>query len=86
MKEIEVTITSKVLSRSYRIKLEDEFADVLKKELALMTDSYNNLDAKDLLNAFVKKSYEKFVQTKELNAILENLKEKRWKKALDSIQ
>lgn len=77
MKEIEVTITSKVLSRSYRIKLEDEFADVLKKELALMTDSYNNLDAKDLLNAFVKKSYEKFVQTKELNAILENLKEKR---------
>lgn len=77
MKEIEVTITSKVLSRSYKIKVDEEFATTLQKELAMMSDGGNNLDAKDLLNAFVKKSYEKFIQTKELNAILEELKEKK---------
>ncbi|NLK66636.1 MAG: hypothetical protein GX282_04080 [Campylobacteraceae bacterium] len=77
MKEIKVTITSKVLSRSYTIKVDDEFALVLERELASITDSYNNLDAKDLLNAFVKKSYEKFQQTKELDLLLQELKGKK---------
>lgn len=80
MKTIEVNLTSKSISRSYKIKVEDEFALVLSKEFAMMSDGNNDLDAKDLLSAFVKKSYEKYMQTKELNKILEELKGKEYEK------
>ncbi|NLY04182.1 MAG: hypothetical protein GXZ15_05015 [Campylobacter sp.] len=75
MKELEVYITSRSLSRSYKITVEDEFADILKKELDGIVDQNKNLDAKDLLLAFVKKSYEKYMQTKEINEILLRIEE-----------
>ena len=80
MKTIEVNLTSKSISRSYKIKVDDEFALVLSKEFAMMSDGNNDLDAKDLLSAFVKKSNEKYMQTKELNKILEELKGKEYEK------
>lgn len=50
-------------------------------ELEDIVDHNKNLDAKDLLGAFVKKSYEKYLQTKGINEILleiEEIKRKRW--------
>lgn len=75
MKELEVYITSRSLSRSYKITVEDEFAPVLRAELEGILDHNNNLDAKDLLGAFVKKSYEKYLQTKGINEILLEIEE-----------
>ncbi|QKF65165.1 hypothetical protein [Campylobacter corcagiensis] len=75
MKELEVYITSRSLSRSYKITVEDDFAQILKEELQGIVDHNNNLDAKDLLGAFVKKSYEKYLQTKGINEILLEIEE-----------
>lgn len=77
MKELEVYITSRSLSRSYKITVEDDFAPILREELQGIVDHNNNLDAKDLLGAFVKKSYEKYLQTKGINEILLEIEEMR---------
>ncbi|WP_297574761.1 hypothetical protein [uncultured Campylobacter sp.] len=75
MKTLEVTITSKSLSKSYKIRLDDNFAEYFKEELAIIVDRNNFLDAKDLLNAYVKKSYESFMQAKELEKLIAQIKE-----------
>ncbi|CZE47587.1 hypothetical protein [Campylobacter geochelonis] len=73
MKELEVHITSKSLFRSYNINLDDEFAVTFEKELNLLMDSTKSIDAKDLLKAFVQKSYESYERTKELKELIEKL-------------
>ncbi|PSM51486.1 hypothetical protein CBLAS_1339 [Campylobacter blaseri] len=73
MKEIKVNITSRSLSRSYNISLDDEFAIFFERELNLITDRNKNLDAKDLLYAFVEKSYENYMQNKEINELFKKL-------------
>lgn len=75
MKELEVQITNRSLSRSYKITVEDDFAPILTAELEDIVDHNKNLDAKDLLGAFVKKSYEKYLQTKGINEILLEIEE-----------
>ncbi|MCI6988442.1 MAG: hypothetical protein MR902_02580 [Campylobacter sp.] len=68
MKRIEVYITSKSLSRSYKIEIQDEeFATIFKKELGTLVDGGKFLDAQNLLDAYVKKSYENYLQLKKLN-------------------
>lgn len=68
MKRIEVHITSKSLSRSYKIEIQDEeFATIFKKELGALVDGGKFLDAQNLLDAYVKKSYENYLQLKKLN-------------------
>ncbi|MSN96500.1 hypothetical protein F1B92_04845 [Campylobacter sp. FMV-PI01] len=77
MRELEVHITNKSLSKSYKISIDDEFAVVFKKDLALFSDKNGNIDAKDLLEAFVKKSYEQFINAKELNRLIKKIEENR---------
>lgn len=73
MKEIKVNITSRSISRSYNISLDDEFARYFEKELNSIADKNKNLDAKDLLYAFVKKSYENYMQNKDIDELIKKL-------------
>ena len=62
MREIEVLITSKSVGRSYKINLNDEFARVVEKELLPLLQQGKMLDSKTLLEAFMNKCYENYVQ------------------------
>lgn len=73
MKEIAVQITSKSLFKSYVINLEDEFASNFENDWAILTGGEKYLDAGELLKAFIQKSYENYLQIKELDILIEKL-------------
>ena len=68
MKKLTVSIAAK----RYDISVSDEFAEVFEKELEKTFIKDGNNDIKTLLGAYVKKSYEKYLLEKEIEAI--NLK------------
>lgn len=72
MKEINIKITSKSLSKSYAIKLDDDFAVAFEKDWAILTKGDDSLDAKDLLYAYIQKSYENFCQGIELEKAIKD--------------
>lgn len=75
MKAIQIQITSKSLAKSYTINLDDEFAKSFEKDLKLLTKNGDYIDAKDLLEAYIQKSYENFLQVKKIDSLMNGSKE-----------
>ena len=73
MREIEVLITSKSVGRSYKINLNDEFARVGEKELLPLLQQGKMLDSKTLLEAFMNKCYENYVQSQEIEKLINQI-------------
>ena len=73
MREIEVLITSKSVGRSYKINLNDEFARVVEKELLPLLQQGKMLDSKTLLEAFMNKCYENYVQSQEIEKVINQI-------------
>lgn len=73
MREIEVLITSKSVGRSYKINLNDEFARVVEKELLPLLQQGKMLDSKILLEAFMNKCYENYVQSQEIEKLINQI-------------
>ena len=69
----EVLITSKSLGRSYKINLNDEFARVVEKELLPLLQQGKMLDSKTLLEAFMNKCYENYVQSQEIEKLINQI-------------
>lgn len=72
MKEIVVQVTSKSLTKKYTINLDDEFALSFDKEWLNLSDSGGFVDAGELLEAYIKKSYESYLQIKEIDKLMKN--------------
>ena len=73
MREIEVLITSKSVGRSYKINLNDEFARVVEKELLPLLQQGKMLDSKTLFEAFMNKCYENYVQSQEIEKLINQI-------------
>lgn len=73
MREIEVLITSKSIGRSYKINLNDEFARVVEKELLPLLQQGKMLDSKTLLEAFMNKCYENYIQSQEIEKLINQI-------------
>ena len=73
MREIEVLITSKSVGRSYKINLNDEFARVVEKELLPLLQQGKMLDSKTLLEAFMNKCYENYIQSQEIENLINQI-------------
>ena len=73
MREIEVLITSKSVGRSYKINLNDEFASVVEKELLPLLQQGKMLDSKTLLEAFMNKCYENYIQSQEIEKLINQI-------------
>ena len=73
MREIEVLITSKSVGRSYKINLNDEFARVVEKELLPLLQQGKMLYSKTLLEAFMNKCYENYVQSQEIEKLINQI-------------
>ncbi len=69
MKKVSITIASK----DYNITLEDEFAKFFEKDLKRFVSEGHSMDIKDLLSAFVQKSYESFQQGKSIEGLAKRL-------------
>lgn len=70
MKEIEVLITSKTVGRSYKINLNDDFARVVEKELLPLLQNGKLLDSRTLLEAFMNKCYENYIQARQIEKLV----------------
>ena len=75
MKEIEVLITSKTVGRSYKINLNDDFARVVEKELLPLMQNNKMLDSRTLLEAFMNKCYENYIQAKQIEKLVNQVDE-----------
>lgn len=62
--------------RRFDIDVEDEFASYLESEMKHDFNFEGNNDAKSMLHAYVRKSYELFRQKKKIEKILEKLEER----------
>ncbi len=55
-------VTISVASKDYTITLEDAFAEAFLRDLELFLGKKKGLDTKELLTAFVQKSYDYYTQ------------------------
>ncbi|WP_172200467.1 hypothetical protein [Campylobacter sp. RM16188] len=69
MKKITVTIAS----RDYTISLEDDFAKSFERDWEVFLGGKKYLDVKELLSAFVQKSYENYQQERDLQSLAQKL-------------
>ena len=65
MKQITLTITS----RDYTITLDDEFAEVFKRDWQKFMGGQRFLEPKDLINAFIEKCHEVYNNEKTIRKI-----------------
>ena len=63
-----------ILGRRFDVDVEDSFADFLEEEMVKDFNIDGNNDAKKMLQAYVKKSYELYQHEQEIEKILENTK------------
>lgn len=70
MKKIVVKLTTKSLSKEFKISLDDEFADVFVADLNKIMEKNEFLDAARLLEAYIEKSYENFTLAKEIDILI----------------
>ena len=63
-----------ILGRRFDVDVEDNFADFLEQEMVKDFNIDGNNDAKKMLQAYVKKSYELYQHEQEIEKILENTK------------
>ena len=75
MKEISVQLTSKSLTKKYAINLDDDFAEVVGREWRVLTRGGDHLDAGELLEAYIRKSYENFMLNKKIDALAKDIDE-----------
>ena len=75
MKEISVQLTSKSLTKKYAINLDDDFAGVFGREWRVLTRGGDHLDAGELLEAYIRKSYENFMLNKKIDALAKDIDE-----------
>jgi len=59
-------VTISVASKDYTITLEDAFAEAFLRDLELFLGKKKGLDTKELLTAFVQKSYDYYSQERAL--------------------
>lgn len=69
MKKVTITIASK----DYTITLDEAFAESFQKDLEHFLGNKKGLDTKELLSAFVQKSYDNYLQDKEICHILDTI-------------
>ncbi|MCK9257025.1 MAG: hypothetical protein M0P02_03020 [Sulfurospirillaceae bacterium] len=69
-------VTISVASKDYTITLEDAFADYFTKDLEKLLGSKKGFDIKELLTAFVQKSYENYRLESNLNSVVMNIESK----------
>ena len=75
MKEISVQLTSKSLTKKYAISLDDDFAKVFGRDWRILTRGSDHLDAGELLEAYIQKSYENFMLNKKIDALVTDIDE-----------
>ena len=69
-------VTINVSSKDYTITLEDGFAKAFQKDLETLTAKKKNIDVKDLLGAFIQKSYDLYMQDQKLQENIKLLEDK----------
>lgn len=72
MKEITLTISKK----EYKVKLDDDFAEALERDIANLLGGSTSFEVKDLLFAFMKKCQDQFENDKRLNSMVNHLNKK----------
>lgn len=69
MKKITLTISS----RDYTISLDDDFAQAFERDWQEFMDGKRFLDPKELLNAFVKKSYDSYTKDNAISGLSQHI-------------
>ena len=69
MKKVTITIASK----DYTITLDEAFAESFQRDLEKFLGNKKGLDIKELLSAFVQKSYDNYLQEKEINHLINTI-------------
>ena len=67
-------LTVSIGSKDFDISLDDEFAEFFKAEFKETFGEKSNIETKNLLYAFVQKSYESYLDKIEYKKLLEKLK------------
>ena len=71
MKDLSITI----LGKSYKVSLDDGFKEFLQRNIQQDLGSNTVNDTKILLNAYIKRCHELYVQDKEIKDIHSNLEQ-----------
>lgn len=69
MREITLTISKK----EYKVKLDDEFAEVLERDIENLLGGKTDFEVKDLLFAFMKKCQDQYENDKRMNNMVNHL-------------
>ncbi|MBE0496050.1 MAG: hypothetical protein IBX45_06540 [Campylobacterales bacterium] len=60
-------VTVSVASKDYTITLEDAFAEAFLRDMEVFLGKKKGLDTKELLTAFVQKSYDFYAQERQMH-------------------
>ena len=69
MREITLTISKK----DYTVRLDDDFAEALERDIANLLGGKTNFEVKDLLFAFMKKCQDQHENDKRMNNMVNHL-------------
>ncbi|MBN2963878.1 hypothetical protein JWV37_03710 [Sulfurospirillum sp. T05] len=68
-------VTISVASKDYTITLEDAFAEAFLRDMELFLGKKKGLDTKELLSAFVQKSYDFYAQECQMQALVPKIEQ-----------
>ncbi len=66
-------LSIQVGAKDFDIMLDDDFYDFFIDEFRKTFDDKRNIDIKELLRAFVQKSYDKYQDSKKIKQLLESI-------------
>lgn len=69
MREITLTISKK----DYTVRLDDDFAEALERDIANLLGGKTSFEVKDLLFAFMKKCQDQYENDKRMNNMVNHL-------------
>ena len=72
MKQITLTVSS----RDYTITLDDDFTEVFERYWQKFMGGKKFIEPRELINAFVEKSYESYTNLRVVNGVTKDIEEK----------
>ena len=72
MKQITLTVSS----RDYTITLDDDFAEVFERDWQKFMGGKKFIEPRELINAFVEKSYESYTNLRVIEGVTKDIEEK----------
>ncbi|WP_149700485.1 hypothetical protein [Campylobacter concisus] len=72
MKQITLTVSS----RDYTITLDDDFAEIFERDWHKFMGGKKFIEPRELINAFVEKSYESYTNLRVVKGVTKDIEEK----------